>query len=142
MKNNMNQIVSKPVHSLTRGAAILLCSLALFSCNESRPVVEEPAWINDPGEGAVGSAVTHVRGRHAQEELAITRARERLAARMGVELSSVQTVTERVINERAYVTSNKLIDQSVKNREIKAHVRETWYDNSRDVIWVWVYPVE
>lgn len=121
---------------------MLLCTMIMAACNETMPVVEKPAWINNPGEGAVGSAVTHVRGRHAQEELAITRARERLAARFGVEVGSVQTITERVINDRSYVTSNKLIDQSVKKREVKAHVRETWYDHAQDVIWVWVYPVE
>ena len=132
----MNQIVTKCGRWLP-GLLLLL----LAACNETREVEPPPAWITDPDDGAVGSAVTHVRGRHAQEELAITRARERLAARYGVELSSVQTITEKVVNENAYVTSLKQIDQSISKREIKAHVRAIWYDASQDVVWAWVYPV-
>lgn len=119
-----------------------LLALLISGCQSERvKPLDKPSWINDPGDGAVGSAVTHVRGRHAQEELAIARARERLAARYGVELSSVQTITERVVNDRSYVTSNKLIDQSMSKREIRAHVEEVWYDSQHDVVWVWVVPV-
>ncbi len=133
----MNQPVIK--HAWRLLLAFLMVMVA--GCGDDNVKPEQPSWINDPQDGAVGSAVTHVRGRHAQEELAITRARERLAARYGVELSSVQTITERVVNDKAYVTSNKLIDQSISRREIKAHVREIWYDPSSDVVWAWVYPV-
>lgn len=138
----MNQTVTFSASHMLRSLLASLLILSLTACQQNRPDVERPGWINDPQDGAVGSAVTHVRGRHAQEELAITRARERLASRYGVEVSSVQAVTERVINDRAYVTSNKLIDQSIKKTEIKAHVRETWYDAAQDVVWVWVYPVD
>jgi hypothetical protein len=125
-----------------RQFTLLLTLCVLAACQSDAPAKpEQPAWITDPQDGAVGSAVTHVRGRHAQEELAITRARERLAARFGVELSSVQTILERVVNEKAYVTSNKQIEQAISKREIKAHVRATWYDERRDVVWAWVYPV-
>ena len=101
-----------------------------------------PSWINNPGDGAVGSATTHVRGRHYQEELAIARARERLAARLGIEVSSVQTIKERIVNETAYVTSTKRSFQEVSNKTVKAHVREVWHDKGRDELWVWVYPVD
>lgn len=127
-----------PVHLLL----LCLSTALLTACADSPLKVEQPEWISKPQDGAVGSAVTHVRGRHAQEELAITRARERLAARYGVELSSVQTITEKVINEKAYVTSRKQIDQSLSKREVKAHVRAIWYDDAHDVIWAWVYPVQ
>lgn len=138
----MNHTVSFLVRSAARSTLFTLLVLMLIGCSQPRPQVELPAWINDPQDGAVGSAVTHVRGRHAQEELAITRARERLASRYGVEVSSVQAITEKVINDRAYVTSDKRIDQTMKRTEIKAHVRETFYDSIKDVVWVWVYPVE
>jgi len=139
----MNQTdIYRHVQKSLHRTLLLTGLLVMVSCSQNvREPVVQPDWINNPEDGAAGSAVTHVRGRHAQEELAITRARERLAARYGVELSSVQTVSERVINDRAYVTSSKVIDQAVSKREIKAHVRETWYDPDHDVIWVWVYPV-
>jgi hypothetical protein len=120
----------------------LIMLVMLTACNSGETLPDEPDWINNPGDGAVGSAVTHIKGRYYQEDLAIARARERLAARYGVEVSSVQTVKEKVVNDRAYVTSNKQIDQSVNKTTVKAQVRETWYDRVHDVMWVWLYPVE
>ena len=117
---------------------IMLTVVFITGCQDSKPV---PEWVHDPGDGAVGSAVTHIRGRHHQEELAIARARERLAARYGVDVSSVQTIHEKVVNDKAYVTSNKEIFQQVNKATVKAHVREIWYDKSKDEIWAWVYPM-
>lgn len=119
---------------------ILTFLITACDSDSVKPLVK-PGWINNPEQGAVGSSTTHVKGRHYQEDLAISRARERLAARYGVEISSVQTITERVINDKAYVTSNKQIDQAIKNKEVKAHVRATWHDTHQDQLWVWVYPV-
>ena len=116
----------------------LLSIVLIIGCQDIKPV---PEWVNDPGDGAVGSAVTHVRGRHHQEELAIARARERLAARYGVDVSSVQTIHEKVVNDKAYVTSNKEIFQHVNKATVKAHVREIWHDKNKDEIWAWVYPI-
>lgn len=119
-----------------------LVLLLIIAACQSEPVQpEKPDWIQQPGQGAVGSSSTHVKGRHYQEDLAISRARERLAARYGVEISSVQTIREKVVNDNAYVTSDKQIDQSITKQTVRAHVRETWYDSARDEIWVWVYPV-
>lgn len=121
-------------------AIMLLCSCLLTACsNNTKP--DMPTWINNPGDGAVGSSTTHVKGRYYQEELAIARARERLAARYGVEISSIQTINERVVNEHAYVTSNKDVLQQINNQTVKAHVRAIWHDKARDEIWAWVYPV-
>jgi hypothetical protein len=116
--------------------------LVLPACQSAPPPAEQPpAWIEEPADGAVGSAGTHVRGRHYQEELAITRARERLAARYGVTLSSVSTITEKVKNDALYVSSDHEIRQAVTAREVKAQVRAVWYDRATDTVWVWLYPV-
>ena len=119
----------------------LLTLFTLVACQSDPVKPVKPDWISSPGQGAVGSSVTHVRGRHYQEELAISRARERLAARYGVEISSVQTIKETVANDRAYVTSVKQIEQAVKSQTVKAQVREIWYDTGHDEIWAWVYPI-
>lgn len=100
-----------------------------------------PAWIDNPEMGAVGTSTTHVKGRHYQEDLAISRAREKLAAHLGVNISMDQTITQKVSNDKAYVTSHKETGQSINNKEVKARVRATWHDTSQDQIWVWVYPV-
>ena len=118
---------------------IMILLVSACSSGPARPV--KPDWIQNPEQGAVGSSATHIKGRHYQEDLAISRARERLAARYGVEISSIQTIKERVVNDRAYLTSDKQIDQSIKNKEVKAHVRAVWHDWSQDELWVWVYPV-
>lgn len=120
----------------------VLFAFLITACgSESVKPLAKPDWINNPEQGAVGSSTTHVKGRHYQEDLAISRARERLAARYGVKISSVQKITERVVNDKSYVTSNKQIDQAIKNKEVKAHVRATWHDTQQDELWVWVYPV-
>ena len=122
-------------------AAALTVSLLLGGCISFKSEPERPAWIDNPGEGAVGSCTTHAYGRYAQEQLAISRARERLAERYGVEISAVQTTTESVKNDRAYVTSDRQVFQQVRNQTVRAHVRAMWHDKVRDEIWVWVYPV-
>ena len=122
-------------------AVTLFVSCLLAACAGGNSEPERPAWIDNPGDGAVGSCGTHAKGRYYQEELAISRARERLAAQYGVEVSSIQTINERVNNERAYVTSDREVLQQVKSKTVKARVRATWHDKMRDEIWVWVYPV-
>ncbi len=119
----------------------ILPVILLFLISACAPENVKPAWINDPEQGAVGSSTTHVKGRHYQEDLAISRAREKLAARYGVEIGSDQIITERVVNDKFYVTSDKEIRQSIKNKVVKAHVRATWHDTSQDELWVWVFPV-
>ena len=107
--------------------------------NNVKPV--PPAWIDNPEMGAVGTSTTHVQGRHYQEDLAISRAREKLAAHLGVKITMDQTITQNVTNDKAYVTSHKETAQSINNKEVKARVRATWHDTSQDQVWVWVYPV-
>ena len=119
----------------------LILFLSLLAACQGNNTRTAPDWINNPGNGAVGSAGMHVQGRYYQEELAIGRARERLAARYGVEISSIQTIKERIVNDRAYVTSDKDVLQQVNKTVVKAQVRATWHDKSRDEMWVWVYPI-
>lgn len=124
---------------LAQSILLTFSLLSLYACQQSTK--STPEWVSNPGSGAVGSASTHIKGRHYQEDLAIARARERLAARYGVEVSSVQTIREKIVNDHAYVTSNKEVLQQIKSTEVKAHVRKVWHDADKDVMWVWVYPV-
>jgi hypothetical protein len=122
--------------------ATILITLLAAACSSGVKTPQPPSWINEPGDGAVGSSVTHVKGKYYQEELAIARARERLAARYGVEISSIETISEKVVNDASYVTSNKQIDQKVKAQTVRAKVRERWYDAAHDELWVWMYPIK
>ena len=126
------------VQRLSFFSLLLIFLLTACQGNNTR---SRPGWIDQPGDGAVGSATMHVKGRYYQEELAIARARARLAARYGVDVSSIHTIKEKVVNERAYVSSEKDTLQQVSRTHVKAHVREVWHDRVRDELWVWVYPV-
>lgn len=116
----------------------------LSGCQSNPTMVAEPPppWIENPGEGAVGSSSTHIKGRHFQEELAITRARERLASRYGVTISSVSRIEEKVRNDTAFVRSDHEIRQILEGTEVKAQVRATWHDKVSDTVWVWLYPAD
>ncbi|MDQ1362167.1 MAG: hypothetical protein QG652_27 [Pseudomonadota bacterium] len=132
----MFRVVSQKISIL-----FLFSTLLLIACGKNTKPDNPPDWISNPGAGATGSAVTHVKGRYYQEELATSRARERLAAQYGVEISSVQTIHEHVINDRAYVTSEKQMLQQISNQTVKTHIRAIWHDKAKDEVWVWVYPV-
>lgn len=122
--------------------SVLMYMLMLGTLLGCQTLPNRPSWIESPQEGAVGSSTTHVKGRHYQEALAISRARERLAARYGVDVSSVQTINEQVRQGRGSVTSDKITTQVIRNNVVKTHVREIWHDKASDTLWVWVYPIE
>ncbi|MCK4710930.1 MAG: hypothetical protein KAU21_20110 [Gammaproteobacteria bacterium] len=119
----------------------LLCLFAVACQSGNNKNSGTPGWIQNPKDGAVGSCPTHVMGRHHQEELAIARARTRLAARYGVTVDQIRDIKEHVNNDSYSVTADTVSKLVIKNKEVKAHVRNVWYDRQRDVIWAWVYPV-
>jgi hypothetical protein len=100
----------------------------------------KPEWIENPGEGVSASAGVHVRGRVAQEALAVTRAREELAKRLGVTISSRSATTQRVSNDRMSSTSSKEIQETVSGAEVKAVVKAKWLEPGSQVLWVWLMP--
>ena len=120
--------------------AVFLFTCLLFS--RGGLAQDRPDWIDNPGNGAVGSAPTHIQGKHAQEELAISRARIRLAARLGVVVDSIQQIEEKVANDQSSVTSERRTTQTISEAKVKAHTQAMWHDVERDIIYVWVIPVE
>lgn len=131
----------------SRFVLFLAFSLSLFvsACANHTakpdPVVEpRPDWIDNPGQGVSASAAYHVRGHQAQEELAIARAREELAKRLGVTISSTHAIQERVANERTTTVAEKEIMEEVHNKEVRSMVNAKWRDPATGVLWVWVVP--
>jgi len=128
----------KPIYCLLLKITIITCSaFGNYGFAQDRP-----EWIDNPGSGAVGSASLHVRGRHAQEELAIARARTRLAARLGVEVNSMQLIDEAVTNDQSSVSSQRKTTQEITNKTVKAFTKALWHDKDRDIIYAWVISVE
>jgi hypothetical protein len=100
----------------------------------------QPTWVDNPGEGVSASAGVHVRGRVAQEALAMMRAREELAKRLGVVISSESNTVQRVMDGRSSSTSDKRIQETVSSAEVKAVVKAKWLEPGSQVLWVWLVP--
>ena len=119
-----------------------LISLLLSACVANVKEVDtgRPAWIDNPGNGVSASAGMHVRGRVAQEELAILRAREEYAKRFGVNIQSVQTLSTTVANSRASTVGTQSAHEDSNQVNVKAVVKAKWRDPDSDVLWVWLVP--
>lgn len=122
---------------------VLMASVFLSACATQGKRAERPVWIDNPGNGVSASCTTHVRGRHFQEDLAISRGREQLAARYGVTVKMTQNTREVVINDSASVTSVKDTQQTIDNgKVVYAQVKEKWHDAIKDELWVWLVPTQ
>ena len=125
-----------------RVVMLMLSALLLSACATSikEVVNERPAWIDNPGNGVSASAGMHVRGRAAQEGLAILRAREEFAKRFGVNIRSAQTLSTTVAQGRASTVGSQLAQEDMQQADIKAVVKAKWRDPDSDVLWVWLVP--
>jgi hypothetical protein len=129
---------------MRRAFLALLAALLLVSCaaNVREPGSGRPAWIDNPGDGVSASAGMHVRGRAAQEELAIMRARVEYAKRFGVNVQSVETLSTTVVNERASTTGSQRAHEESSQSNVRAVVKAKWLDPDTDLLWVWLVPAQ
>ncbi len=119
----------------------LLAALLISACASSGKIANpRPAWIDNPGSGVSASAGMHIRGRAAQEELAIQRAREEFSKRYGVNIQSQQVMTTTVANDRASTTGTHVSQEQTSQQDIKAVVKAKWLDPETDTLWVWLVP--
>jgi len=124
-----------------RPTLLLAFTLALGGCLASgKPAGNgRPAWIDQPGEGVSASAGFHVMGRQAQEELAITRAREEYAKRYGVTVSSDHVMQQSATQNQLATRSDKKVTETVRDQDVKARVAAKWLDPD-GTLWVWLVP--
>ena len=135
--------MTKPVLLMLFGITLLsACSSFWPNHQGGDEAKNRPAWINDPGEGVSASAGFHVRGGQAQEELAITRARDEFAKRYGVVVSSEHLTSQLVVGERVSSVSAKDIHEEVNQKEVKATVRAKWKEPDTGVLWIWLVPAK
>lgn len=130
-----------------RNVFLLLAVMLLSACSSPGPdrqaqAEARPAWISDPGDGVSSSAGFHVRGNQAQEDLAISRARDEFAKRYGVKVSSEQATSQLVVGGRVSSVSAKDIREEVNQVEVKATVRAKWKEPDTGVLWVWLVPTK
>ena len=118
----------------------ILLMLLISSCSTSQDPNIAPAWIDNPGKGAVGSAQMHIKGRTYQLELAIARARNQLAARQGVNVNNQQIFTEHGNNNHSSVTINSTTEQKILNKTVKAKLIDKWCHPQTKECWVLLMP--
>ncbi|MDO8263218.1 MAG: hypothetical protein Q7T21_08320 [Gallionella sp.] len=121
----------------------LLCCFYVAACNTVSDVNDNsirPAWIDHPGNGVSASAGMHVRGKAAQEELAILRAREEYAKRFGVKIEASQTMSTTVAGGRSNTVGAHVSHEELRQADVKAEIKAKWRDPNSDVLWVWLVP--
>lgn len=121
----------------------LLCCFYVAACNTVSGVNDNsvrPAWIDHPGNGVSASAGMHVRGKAAQEELAILRAREEYAKRFGVKIEASQTMSTTVAGGRSNTVGAHVSHEELRQADVKAEIKAKWRDTNSDVLWVWLVP--
>lgn len=114
----------------------------LGGCAGGPAVNPRPHWIDNPGNGVSASAGMHVRGKVAQEELAIHRAREEYAKRFGVTIAADLTTVQNVVDGRASTATQKFTQEATRQSNVRAVVKAKWHDTVSDVLWVWLVPAE
>ncbi|WP_420589281.1 hypothetical protein [Bacterioplanoides sp.] len=129
----------QPFTKAAKKIAVVSTVLILSACKTAPVKQGQPEWLLNPGDGVVASCGFHIKGHYAQQECAVQRARERLAARQGVEVSSISYLNTRVKNDRSSVSMDKETLEKVNRVTVKAKVKETWYDAQRDEYYVWMF---
>lgn len=124
---------------MTKFFTPLIFIMCMSACSKN-PVQQNliPDWIYHHDQGVVASCGFNIGGHYKQQECATLRARERLAAEQGVEISSVSVLSEKMLNEHEIVGLNKITEQQVKNKTVRARVKDTYYDAQRDEYYVWL----
>jgi len=125
--------------------------LIIAGCISNTPK-SAPDWIFKPQNGVAVSTGRHIDGIHAQEKLAISRAREEFALSLKVDVESV-TVMDSSITDSSSKTGSSILRNSTSNRTlktnstlttnvsvIKTRVKEKWYDQDSGRLWIWLTP--
>ncbi len=135
-------LLTRSAGRLTAVIAVTAFALAGCASKTQQPQTQaRPVWIDDPGDGVSASAGFHVRGRQAQEELAISRGRDELARRLGVRVDNEARSERTVVGDRSSSLSQAVSTQTVTDKEVRAEVKGKWLDPSSGTLWVWVVPV-
>ena len=99
-----------------------------------------PAWIDNPGNGVSTSAGWNPRGRAAQEEMAIARARTEYAKRFGVEVSGVTEQSTTVFGSSSSSMGSTELRETVNQKDVRAEVKAKWHDPVTETLWIWLVP--
>lgn len=123
------------------GASVVLAGCNMLQKKPAAPAApSRPVWIDNPGSGVSASAGWNPRGRAAQEEMAVARARTEYAKRFGVEVSAVTEASTTVFGSSSSSSGSTGLRETVNQKDVKAEVKAKWHDPASDTIWIWLVP--
>jgi len=99
-----------------------------------------PNWVFDSNAGGkyklggVGVSKRTIDGITKQREIAISRAIDEIAKQMGVKVSNT-TLSHSTKNNSSFEQYSL---QTVRGKEVKAVMKETWYNKETGEIYVWM----
>lgn len=117
---------------------VITLAAGLSGCASSGMNNGKPNWLYGASTGVVASCGFNIRGHYYQQECAVQRARERLAAQQGVTVSSVALLNQSVSNNVSRVSMDTSIYSEVEKKTVKAKVKDSYYDTQRDEYYVWM----
>jgi len=129
---------------MIRVVIMIAAMIWIAGCGSPEPKAAAgmPEWVFNPGMsgkiGGVGSAVTHIRGRSAQREVAISRALDEIARQMGVKVSTILSTQASAGEGGASSSMQSYSFQTTDGKTVKARIKAMWHDGYRDELFVWM----
>lgn len=131
------------------GAMLFMgCSHIEYSVSEKNVTLSSstthslPSWVFLPSIngkiGGVGISKIHIDGKTAQRELAIHRALDEIARQMSVNVSSIQKINTYGTKDYTTTTVESYSFQTTQGQNVKAIIKEFWYDENKDELYVWM----
>ncbi len=127
---------------------VALCIFFVVGCSSKKlmPVSSNssvPDWVYNPSSndyiGGVGVCGTHIKGKNAQRELAISRAIEEIARQKGVTVSNVLSTSSKS-NSSSSLTSNmsSYSVHTVTGEVINAFIVDTWINQDSNELYIYM----
>jgi len=115
----------------------------LLGCSHTGPQHQpQPDWVHSPGNGVTTSAGRHPDGLHAQEQLAISRARAELAKQLKVRISGVSMIHDIDLEgANPYTIAESISIESLNENEVRAIIKEKWMSPDGR-LYIWLTPIQ
>lgn len=114
--------------------------MIIMAC-ATNPAKKMPPWITNPNldghTGGCGSAGLHIKGPHAQRQLAISRAIDELARQQSVEVTNIIAVKTSGNRDRFKSEVDSFSVQTSSGQSIQAGIRAVWQDPRTERLYVW-----
>ncbi len=103
--------------------------------------VKLPPWVANPNlggqTGGCGSAGIHIKGPHAQRELAVSRAIDELARQMQVKVSNITAVKISGNRDRVNADIKSYSVHTSKGMELRVKIKDVWQHPRTGRLYVW-----